>query len=115
MGVIVIFGDSRSNRSGDIRVAQFVMDKRRTTPADGPSPSHGILPKNAIRRFAEQQAHQLAMEATTEVGPKAVGNGIYRRLFELDNCRREAASDVISGKFVGPIIPDEFLQFGGPC
>ena len=37
MDARIKFGDSRSNRSRDIRVTHFVMDDdERTTPADGP-------------------------------------------------------------------------------
>ena len=50
LDVRVQFGDSRSNRSRDIRPAHFVMDdERRRTTADGPC---GNRP-NALQRIAE--------------------------------------------------------------
>ena len=50
-----------------------------------------------------------------EIRPKAVECGIFSRVLNFDKCRPEAASDVISGKFVRPIIIDKNVKFCDPC
>ena len=34
---------------------------------------------------------------------------VFSAVFELNKCRAEAAGDVISGKFVGPVVPDSHV------
>ena len=42
---------------------------------------------------------------------KAVGCGIFRRFSHFNKCRPEAASDVVSGRFVGPTVVDKRVKF----
>ena len=45
---------------------------------------------------------------------KAVGCGISRRFLKLDKCQSEAAGDVISDLFVGPVVLDKRAKFHHP-
>ena len=61
--VRIKFGDSRSNRSGYIRAAHFVMDER-TTPADG---------SDVIRRFVLKMAIKSTMIVMNSRTRKNIG------------------------------------------
>ena len=45
---------------------------------------------------------------------KAVRRSIFGRCSNLDKCRLEAAGDVVSGTFVGPIFLDKCVKFRDP-
>ena len=34
--------------------------------------------------------------------------------FSLDKCQKEAAGEVISGKFVGPVVLDKYVKYNDP-
>ena len=57
MDVPVKFGDSRSNRSQDIRAAHFVMDERRMTLANGPP-----------RAFTREMGHAICGQGLSSTG-----------------------------------------------
>ena len=80
MDVRLNFGDYRSNRSRDIRAAQFVNDERRR-------PTDTVVEGQAKRR-------------ATKIRYKAVRARIFGRISNFDKCRPKVSADVISGTAV---------------
>ena len=68
-----------------------------------------------VSNHKEQEAHQLVGQAkcsATQILPKAVGGGIFRRFSNFNKCRTEVAGDVISSRFMEPDVPDNRVKFG---
>ena len=74
-------GDSRSNRSREIRLPRFVTNDRTTAVAD--------------RDIKQQDGHQLLTQA--KFGPKPSEAAFSAVFSNIDICRPEVAGDVITG------------------
>ena len=54
----------------------------------------------------------IAWSSATQIQPKAAGGGIFGRFSNFDKCRLEVAGDVISGRLMGPDVPENSVKFG---